>query len=61
MNAQRVIRRRPRSKTVKCIDCANAIFNEQWGEYKCKVKQRSIANATADIDCKHHVKDTKKT
>lgn len=27
-----------------CADCVNAIFDEQWGEYKCKAKQCVIYN-----------------
>ena len=61
MDAQRVIRRRPRNKGVKCVDCANAIFDERWGEYKCKVRQIKISNPSVYTGCKHHVKDTKKT
>lgn len=25
-----------------CTTCKNVIFNEQWGEWKCKLKERSV-------------------
>lgn len=27
---------------MKCQRCANAIFNENWGEYKCKELKRTV-------------------
>ena len=25
-----------------CKDCAHSIFDEQWGEYKCKIAQHVV-------------------
>ena len=37
-----------------CRSCANRIFNEDWGEYKCKVHQHAIYDMDKYIDCEHH-------
>lgn len=37
-----------------CKNCANAIFDEVWGEYKCKVYERYIRNCKKHVDCENH-------
>ena len=37
-----------------CKNCANAVFDEVFGEYKCKIYQRRIRNVDKYIDCKSH-------
>lgn len=45
MNAQRMTNRRVKKvKGHKCTDCANAKFDEQWGEYKCLARCIRISN-----------------
>jgi hypothetical protein len=34
-----------------CSGCKNAIFNERWGEYKCKVKQRTCTYNELLLGC----------
>ena len=62
MNQKRVLtRRKPKLKGTKCVDCEHAMFNEQWGDHKCRVKQRSIPDSQALIVCKDFKrKSTKK-
>lgn len=39
-----------------CKNCANAIFDEVWGEYKCKVHKHRIHDVDKYLDCPHHEK-----
>ena len=57
---QRSRRRRIKQTGHKCIDCANAIFDELWGEYKCKIKKRRIYGANEHTDCKDFKSNTVK-
>lgn len=34
-----------------CKTCANAIFDELWGEYKCSIKGRRIYEPENETDC----------
>lgn len=36
----------------KCKLCEHAIFDETWGEYKCKVKQRRVPQTEKTMRCK---------
>lgn len=38
-----------------CQDCAHSIFDEQWGEYKCKIVQHRIYNADKYVVCKDYI------
>ena len=54
MNQQRrLTRRKPKRHGHKCAECANALFVEEWGEYKCKVFTRYIPQANEATDCEH--------
>lgn len=37
-----------------CKNCANGIFDEQWGEYKCKVYKHRIYDVDKYLDCPSH-------
>lgn len=39
-----------------CKNCASYIFDEKWGEYKCKVYQHRIYDIDRYIDCRDHTK-----
>lgn len=42
---------------VDCKNCKHAIFDELWGEYKCKIKERYIYYTRVEaIDCAHYEK-----
>lgn len=34
-----------------CKTCENAIFNERWGEYKCKISQHRIYEPDDQKNC----------
>ena len=36
----------------KCSDCANTIFNETWGEFKCIVRKVNIQNPDEPTTCR---------
>lgn len=37
-----------------CKDCAHSIFDETWGEYKCKIVQHVVHNADKYVACKDY-------
>lgn len=39
-----------------CETCANAIFDEVWGEYKCIVLGHVIDDLDEIVDCSAHKK-----
>ena len=39
-----------------CKNCTNAIFDELWGEYKCKVYNHRIRDVYKYLDCNAHQK-----
>lgn len=41
-----------------CETCLNAIFNELWGEYKCKVYQHTVYFPEELTGCKDYKKGT---
>ena len=45
-----------------CTNCANAIFDEVWGEYKCTVLKHRIYDLNMYTSCTAHkpVKEEKK-
>lgn len=44
-----------------CASCLHSIFNEQWGEYKCKLRKTAVRNAEDENTCqKYEPKDKKK-
>lgn len=49
-------RRTKRRPDRHCYQCANAIFDEVWGEYKCKVLKRRIRNPEEHTGCKDYKK-----
>lgn len=36
-----------------CKKCANRIFDEKWGEYKCTVHKRRIRKLDEYLACNH--------
>lgn len=48
-------KRRPESR---CPTCENAIFDEIFGEYKCKILKRRIRNPEDNTGCKNYKKAT---
>lgn len=49
---ERLARRRSRRQKSRCVDCEHAIFDELWGEYKCKIKKRRVEDPNEYTDCK---------
>lgn len=49
-------RRTKRRPDRHCYQCANAIFDEVWGEYKCKVLKHRIRNPEEHTGCKDYKK-----
>ena len=43
-----------------CKNCANAVFDEVWGEYKCSVRNHRIYDVDKYIDCENHKPKEKK-
>lgn len=43
-----------------CTNCKNALFDEIWGEYKCKIdkKKHSLEGQLAGARCGYHKKGT---
>lgn len=39
---------------VNCKSCANHIFDEKWGEYKCKVHKHRIRDVDKYLGCRSH-------
>lgn len=63
MDQNQKLRRRvrtPKRSGNKCVDCVNSIFDDQWGEYKCRIRQIRITNPVSYTGCKHYVKETAK-
>ena len=42
-----------------CKNCTNAIFDEVWGEYKCKVHEHRIRDVDKYLDCPKHESNKK--
>lgn len=42
----------------KCDDCKHMVFDEQWGEYKCKKKLIRIYKPEEQENCKDYTKST---
>ena len=40
----------------KCSECANAIFDETWGEFKCAVRKVRIQNVDEATKCRDYKK-----
>ena len=38
-----------------CKDCAHNIFDEQFGEYKCKIVQHRIYDVDRIVACKDYI------
>lgn len=38
----------------KCFECANSIFDETWGEYKCKVTRMAVLKPIRHDGCKEY-------
>lgn len=39
-----------------CANCKHAVFDEQWGEYKCKVFERRIYILLGSSECPKYEK-----
>ena len=44
-----------------CKDCAHSIFDEQLGEYKCKIAQHVVYNVDRLVACKNYIYKKKVT
>lgn len=44
----------------KCQTCKNCVFDEIWGEYKCKIYHRRIYNPDEYADCNYYEEDKNK-
>lgn len=42
-----------------CKDCAHSIFDEKWGEYKCKKHQRTVYILLDAEECPSYEKEAK--
>lgn len=42
-----------------CKDCAHSIFDEQWGEFKCKLVQHIVYDADRIVACKDYINKKK--
>lgn len=61
MNTPRKLTRRQfKRKGNKCTECANAKFDEQWGEYKCIARCIRISNPVSYTGCEMFSKKTDK-
>lgn len=43
----------------KCKECKHSIFNEIWGEYKCKI-HHSFVDRELSRDCPYYEKEKEK-
>lgn len=43
-----------------CRNCGHRIFDEVWGEYKCKLHEHRIYDLDKYIDCPGHTNAIKK-
>jgi hypothetical protein len=39
-----------------CTTCEHSVFDEKWGEYKCKLFQHKIYNVEKMSNCLYHDK-----
>lgn len=37
-----------------CKTCANKVYDERWGDYRCKVYQHRIRNVDRYLDCENY-------
>ena len=44
---------------MKCKSCKHSVFDEKWGEYKCKKKQIRIYNAKKYENCEDYERKKK--
>ena len=44
---------------IRCVNCEHAVFDEQWGEYKCKKKHYTIYYDSESANCKDYKKKGK--
>lgn len=58
MDEQRKIRinRRPKKAKSMCPTCSYLIFDEKWGEYKCKKRCIRLYDMNERTDCKLYKK-----
>ena len=40
----------------KCVSCVHSIFDELWGEFKCKKREHTIYNLTSYFLCEYYEK-----
>ena len=40
----------------KCVSCVHSIFDELWGEFKCKKREHTIYNLTSYFSCEYYEK-----
>lgn len=49
----------PMPTDIHCDSCAHAIFDEQWGEWKCAKRCRRIYNISDASYCKDYIEKKK--
>ena len=37
-----------------CKNCIYRVYDEQWGEYKCKIYNHRVRDAYKYVDCESH-------
>ena len=57
MDEQKKRRREKRRPDSNCYHCKNAIFDEVFGEYKCRIRKRYIYDVDANTGCKDYKKN----
>ena len=56
MEVRRVRRKEKRRPESRCPECVNVIFDEIFGEYKCKILKRRIRKPEEHTNCKDYKK-----
>lgn len=56
MKPQRNLRRQSGRPKTRCPDCENAVFDDLWGEYKCKARKIRISDPNKYTNCKEFKK-----
>ena len=57
MDEQKKRRREKRRPDSNCYNCQNAVFDEVFGEYKCRVRKMYIYDVPSKTGCKDYKKN----
>lgn len=47
-------RKSKRRAESNCLSCAHLVYDEQWGEYKCKARAQKLYDYNEFTDCKRY-------